>query len=398
MSILILGDIHCGKGNSIAKITIGSSINSRIADQLNLLDFCLEQAIENGVSDIVATGDIFEDCRPHPTLMALFLGWLKKCRSNNINVRIIMGNHDLMRAGDNFTSSLDIIVEADLENVFVYKQIDTILIGSSAITLMPFRDRKSFGVSSNAEAMELLKNSLVHELASIPLTFKKILVGHFAIEGAIPVGDEIDDITNELFCSKEMFNGFDYCWFGHIHKPQIMQQANPYIAHIGSMDLSNFGETEQEKVIIIINTDPNTKSFTTIKLPTRPLKRLSITIPQDVEDTTAYVIEEIKKVEGFNQSIVRLEVSLAVPELKSINKIEIEKYLMSQGVFNITGISESKKSILIKKDGNANLNTKMDTTTAIKTYAETHLDKSAQANYIELSMEILNQFKLEDKS
>jgi DNA repair exonuclease SbcCD nuclease subunit len=396
--ILLLGDTHCGKSSSMAKTVVGANINSRVDDQFNLLDFVLEQAIENGVSDIIITGDIFEDPKPHPTLLALFLLWLKKCRAQNIRVRIIMGNHDMIRAGDVFTSSLDVIREADLDNVSVYKQIDTIIIGSTAITLMPFRDRKSFSVSSNADAMELLKNSLIHELASIPITFKKILIGHFAIDGAIPVGDEIDDIVNELYCPIEMFKGYDFVWMGHIHKPQVMHKENPYIAHIGSMDISNFGEVEQHKSIIIIDTDTQSKNFITKELPTRPLKRLQITIPKDTEDTTAYVLEEMAKQSGYNNSIVRVEISLAVPELKSVNKIEIEKYLAQQGVFNITGISETKKSNLIKKDGSAALDTRMDVATAIKTYAETNIDKEAQADYIELSMEIYNQFKLEDKS
>ena len=147
-------------------------------------------------------------------------------------------------------------------------------IGSSAFTIAPFRDRKSFGSPSNSEAINILRETFTYELASIPITYKKIMIGHLAIEGSIPVGDEIDDMANELFCPLDMFNGYDYVWMGHVHKPQIMKKSNPYIAHIGSMDISNFGETDQKKYIVIINCDSGVKDFDIEYLPTRPLVKL----------------------------------------------------------------------------------------------------------------------------
>ena len=37
--VILLGDPHLGKGTGIGKTGIGSNLNSRIADQLNLLDW-----------------------------------------------------------------------------------------------------------------------------------------------------------------------------------------------------------------------------------------------------------------------------------------------------------------------------------------------------------------------
>ncbi len=44
---IILGDPHVGKGTNIGKSGIGSSLNSRIVDQLNLLDWTLDRALEH---------------------------------------------------------------------------------------------------------------------------------------------------------------------------------------------------------------------------------------------------------------------------------------------------------------------------------------------------------------
>lgn len=395
---IILGDPHLGKGVNIGKSGVGATLNSRIVDQQNLLDWTLDQAVEKGSDTIIVTGDVFEDPKPHPVLITIFIAWLKKCQAYGVNVHIIMGNHDCFRSGYIYNSPLDIISEVELDNVSVYKEINTILIGSTAFTFVPFRDRKSFGVSVNVDAISILRDSLIYELASIPVTYKKVLVGHLAIEGSIPVGDEIDDIANELFCPLNMFEGYDYVWMGHVHKPQVMQKKNPYIAHTGSMDLSNFGESDHKKHIIIVECDGEGTDFTIESLPTRPLRKISIVVPKDTVDTTAYVLQTIKELEeDLGKAIVKVEVSLATPELKSVSKSAIEKYLTEQGAFNVASISESKKIALVKKDSNNTVNTKMDVSSAIKAYAGTYVDSKIKDKFIELAMEMYTAYKEEAK-
>ena len=395
-SAIILGDLHVGKGTALGKVVLGATLNSRVVDQINLLDFVLDRAIDLHIQHIIITGDIFEEPKPHPSLLALFAAWLKRCQVHDVHVHIIIGNHDILRSGFIYTSSLDVIAEVEMDNVSIYKDINTMLIGSTAFTLVPFRDRKSFSVPSNAEAVRILRESLVYELASIPVTYQKVLIGHLAIEGSIPVGDEIDDIANELFCPLDMFEGYDYTWMGHVHKPQVMQKS-PHIAHIGSMDISNFGETDQKKFIIIFDCDTKDDPWSIEYLPTRPLKKFSIIVPKDTDDPTDYILQQLKKEKSLDKSIVKVDVSLAVPELKSVNKSVIEKYLSSQGVFAVNSITESKKVVLVKKDANNIIDTKMDVETSIKTYADKYIDAKYKSDFIELSMEILNQYKLENK-
>lgn len=394
---IILGDPHIGKGTNIGKSSVGANLNSRIVDQINLLDWTLDKAVDCHANDIIITGDVFEEPKPPPSLITLFISWLKKCHVYGISVHVIVGNHDIIRSGSIYTSPLDIISEMDLENVNVYKDIDTVMLGTTAFTFVPFRDRKSFSVTSNADALGILRDSFVYELASIPLTYHKIMVGHLAIEGSIPVGDEIDDIANELFCPLDMFKGYEQVWMGHVHKPQIMCK-NPYIAHIGSMDISNFIEVDQNKHIVIVDCENST--FQIENLPTRPLRKITIVVPKDIADSTEYVIEEIRKEKiDFNKSIVKVDVSLSVPELKSINKSSIEKFLIEQGAFNITSIMESKKISPIKKitTNSTSIDNKMDVVSAIKTYACTYVDALVRDGFIELALDILAAYKIEAK-
>jgi DNA repair exonuclease SbcCD nuclease subunit len=395
-TVIILGDPHVGKGTNIGKGGVGSTLNSRIVDQLNLLDWTLDQAVEHHADHIIITGDVFEEPKPHPALITLFISWLKKCQVHDINVHIIVGNHDILRNGLVSTSPLDIVSEVELDGISVYKDINTIIIGTTAFTLVPFRDRKSFSSNSNAEAIALVRDSLVYELASIPTTYRKVLIGHLAIEGSIPIGDEIDDLANELFCPLDMFQGYDYVWMGHVHKPQVMKKKNPYIAHIGSMDISNFGETDHKKHIVIFHCDEE-NGWSSAYLPTRPLQKITVSVPKGTDDTTAYVLSEIKKAGVQDKAIVKVEVSLASPELKSINKSTIEKYLTGQGAFNVNAISEFKKVNLIKKDNNNTIDSKMDVAAAIKTYAQTYIEDAVRPGFIELAMDILTIYKAEGK-
>lgn len=396
-SIIILGDPHVGGSTSIGKINIGSALNSRIADQINLLDWVLEQAVDNNACHIIITGDIFEEPRPHPTLITLFVSWLKKCDVNDVNVHIIRGNHDIFRTGNYYSSPLDIIAECDLENVSIYKDIDTIFIDNVAFTFIPFKDRKSYNVESNSEALSLLKDSLVYELAGIPISYNKIVVGHLAIEGSIPVGDEIDDLTNEIFCPLDMFQGYDYVWMGHVHKPQIMKKK-PHIAHIGSMDTSNFGETDHKKYVIAFDIE-NVAAFRQITLPTRPLKKIVISVPKDTNDTNKFVMDEIEKnFTDLNKAIVRLEVHLTSPELISISRSAMEKFLYDKGVFNVSGISESKKLAPLKKDVSvASMDATIDLSAAVKMFAVSQVEKERQSAFIELANDIIKQYKSESQ-
>src|SRR5579863_6576450 len=123
---IILGDVHLGKGTNIGKFGVGATLNSRIVDQLNLLDWTLDKAVEHHAEHIIITGDVFEEPKPHPSLIAMFVSWLKKCQVYDISVHIIVGNHDILRNGFSYTSPLDIITEADLDKIHIYKDINTI--------------------------------------------------------------------------------------------------------------------------------------------------------------------------------------------------------------------------------------------------------------------------------
>ena len=158
MKIAIVGDAHLSGGTILGKPSIGSALNSRVADQLNILEWIFDNAIKSEVSHIIMTGDVFDDPKPHPTIISLLFSWLKKCTDHNINVHIVVGNHDILRSGQYYMSALEIISAADMEDVYVYKHINTLHIPGASFTFMPFRDRRTFNVDSNKVAIKLMED------------------------------------------------------------------------------------------------------------------------------------------------------------------------------------------------------------------------------------------------
>lgn len=366
---LIVGDLHLGKGLTMGRPGVGLGLNSRIADQFKLLDWILEQALERNVTVIIFTGDIYEDVKPDYVLSDGFIQWLKKCEVECIDVHIIAGNHDIRRSGANYFSPLNLIQSSEIENVTVHKQVDTIYNGTVGFTLFPFRDRKSFGSATTTEAIAKVEELLSWEVTDIPDTYDKVLIGHLAIEGSIFVGDEIEDIANELMCPPMIFNGYDYVWMGHVHKPQVHRQT-PHVAHIGSLDLSDFGETDHQKILIHFNSrSPN--KFETIPVPSRPLRRVKIVVPE-FADATQIIADELAKIDAktpFSKSIVKLEVQLAGTDANA-DRGKIQKLLEQYGAFHVSSFTESRSTFVVPEEKRKNLDNTIDPKQAVKMYVE----------------------------
>lgn len=391
---LIVGDIHVGKGISIGKPGIGHAYNSRILDQMRLLDWIIDVVHEKEVDTLILTGDIFEEARPEFYLLQIFINWLKKLELECIDVHIISGNHDIKRSGNVYTSVLDIVSSLDFEHVFYHKNLTTINTPGASFTLMPYRDRRGMNVESNAEGLSQLEERLSYELLDIPYEDSRVLVGHFALENSIYVGDEIDDYMNELICPLSMFAGYHFTWMGHVHRPQVMN-SDPHIAHIGSLDLSDYGETDHTKILILFDSKSDEK-FTEIPVPSRPLRRFRLNIPENV-DATDFAIQTISQhneTMPYKNALVKLEFTIQNDQ-KGINKKQIEEFVYSLGCYYISNISESRSSIDVINTQKESVDANVDPKSAVKLYASTQVykDDDEKNNFIQICNEIIEEFK-----
>lgn len=389
---MIVGDVHLGAGLSIGKPSIDGSLNSRISDQVRILNWVLDSAIHRNVNRIIITGDIFDEVKPDNDLVVIFMDWMHSCSNNGLEVHIIAGNHDLKRIGSRYTSVLDVIESAEIPNVYIYNKIYTLNTDGVSFTFLPFRDRRSLDSDTVPDAIEKIERCLPFELAEIPFNNDKVLIGHLAIEKAF-FTNEIDDISNELMVPVSMFEGYQYVWMGHVHKPQVLSKK-PYVAHVGSMDISDFGETDQQKVVIIY--DPFSKNkFEKIPIPTRPLRRIRLDIPKG-EDTTSFVlkaIDDMEQVTPFKNAIVKIELKVLDSEASELERAKVIELINKLGAFHISGFSESRNVSVVTDDKKHIDDSAIDPKAAVKLYADLleHKDDDEKNEFISLCNELIEE-------
>lgn len=195
MKYLLVGDLHLGKGNSIGKNQLGQ-FNSRLQDQINLLDWILDTCIQNDIDTIVITGDVFQESKPHPTIIGIFFKWLKKCENKKKKIHIINGNHEILRTGSLTASALDLVNDVEFET-HIYKDFEAQEFEDAVFYFLPYRDKRMYEAKNSTDALAKFQN----EFNSIKIKTDKpqIVIGHFALEGCLAVGDEITDSLNELY-------------------------------------------------------------------------------------------------------------------------------------------------------------------------------------------------------
>lgn len=372
MKAIIVPDPHLGRSQVLGKPGSGCAINSRLADQQYLLNWILQKAILLKVTVIIITGDLYHDPRPSPILIQFFMAWLKSCEKVGIQVHIIVGNHDIIRTGSNTVSALDIVPAVEMTHATVHKDVTTVNYDGVSFTFLPYRDRRMYDGSSPQEALSLLIKEFDGQLATMPNGNKKVLVGHLTLEGSLYVGDEIDDFLNEIICPLEIFKGYDYVWMGHIHNHQVLSPNAPYIAHIGSMDRSDFGKSEVDNDKFIVSFDKN--GFDNLVLPTRPMRQINIDVSSD-KDTTDFIINFLHSFDQdkpLKDAIVKIDVQLDGQETPSSDRDKIYKYIYQNlEAHYIYKFSESRTiSVLTQNSNQVLFDNNMKVTSAIDAWSD----------------------------
>lgn len=386
MKVLIVGDVHLDKGTSIGKNYGPGKLNSRNEDKFRLLKWVQSKAIEYNVKNVIFTGDIFESYNVDNVLVQLFFSYLKSYEQYDINVHIILGNHDIKRIGSEYHSVLNLINIVELPKCKVYSEIFTQEVEDGFITFIPFRDRKSLNAETNAAALDKLS-----ELLPSKTSFPHICVGHLTLEGSLYVGDEIDDLHNELHCSSEMFSSrFNATFMGHIHKPQIRNES-PLVCHVGSLDISDFGEMNHDKIVYIY--DSSRENPIKLDVPTRNLRKLEVIIPEEV-DPTQYLIDVLSNEEdkkSFYDSILNLELKFQDPKQK-IDVKKINQTLEKYSVHNLTGIIESRAKSVVSTDKRNSLTSSVSPKDAFKDWLDSReLTDDRKSKIIQLANDIIDE-------
>lgn len=347
MKLVVLGDTHFGGGYALGKIDAYRRVNTRLLDHGATMDHVIDYIADNDVSHLVITGDIYEHRRPEAAQMGVFSEKLARLTELGVQTHIVVGNHDLVRAHKSTT--VDVLKQLRLPTVHIWSEIDSFHcedprggIGANLV-FFPFRTKQMLQCPSNKKAIEYLKDRLVYEVRGFENPGPKILVGHFALQGAKTQSVTMDQAASEIVLPLSMFSELDLTVMGHIHQYQILGK-DPLIMHLGSMERADFGEAGEKKHFLVVDTEGGNMSYQLLPLPVRELHDMVLdhTAADPDKDVMEAVLKEVRDYGKSNkmlQSIVRAEILVNDRVAQDVRTDKVVEILVDEfGVHNCVGV------------------------------------------------------------
>lgn len=256
MRIGFIGDVHLGASLSLSKKEGSAGMPSRQEDYFNTLKTTIKGLFDNGARYLVFTGDIFEHRLPTIKQQECFSNALAYALALGFKLVVIcVGNHDQLRTIN--STNLSYLKELDLPQIRVCDDIECVEIKEDDkvicnLIAIPYRDRRWYGVATNAEALEAIDNEFSMVMSSIDNDAPKVVIGHMTIEGTLWMVEEYAELYNgnELVLPQSMFNNVNITVMGHVHTPGIISKK-PLIFYTGSMEKRGGFEDHDKKYFII---------------------------------------------------------------------------------------------------------------------------------------------------
>ena len=300
---VVVGDLHLRRTDPLG-IVEEDGLNSRLKDKLEALGSIVQYACTNHATHLELLGDIFDAVNPSEKLKELFWLELKPALDANIEIRIIIGNHD--RTGLTYNFSGDkIIVQNNIKIISNDYFVDRLKLPNRKKELVV--RHIPYGIKE-----KVTENLHVSSSSCEP----DMLFGHFEIEGAqlapdnaqIRQGFKVEEVPGRLV------------WLGHIHK---FQEFRPGFAYIGSTVKCDFGEVTNTKVFGKIDIyDDGQMKFQYNEIPQRPMYQYTVS-EDDVNNL--YISEQIPKELKEKGVLIKFKLVGSAEWVKSIDKARFRK-------------------------------------------------------------------------
>ena len=212
--VLFFSDLHLG-------VHQNSATWHNIA--LDLADWIDEVAIQHKIDTIFFAGDVFHD-RHEIGVNTLHTAKKFFDKLSKYKVHLLPGNHDAFLSSTVEVNSVEIL---ESENVFVYTNPTTLLVGDKKVTFCPWKTD-----ISNLEKVDML-------------------VGHFEIMNFHMTATKICDHGSN---SEDLLSKANCVVTGHFHTRDLrFYEDNKYILYLGSPYEMDFGDRGQRKGVSIID-------------------------------------------------------------------------------------------------------------------------------------------------
>jgi DNA repair exonuclease SbcCD nuclease subunit len=273
VKLALYGDLHL------------SERSPRYTHALNVLDDCLNIAMQHGVTVHVFLGDVFEG-DPTPNEYHAFLQRVYRLIEHNSIVCIVRGNHESYAAYGFFELLHPMIRVA-------WNDFLDVRLGAARLLLVPYpvRYRPPFHtvdqdtISGSIRASAVLIADKIR--TTVAFDAKPVLVlGHLSIEGLTTRDMDFERHSpNEVVVPLEAFAPAALTKVGHIHKAQ---QLTGKVGSVGSLYRCSFAEADDLKVFSLVTiADDGTIIDEAIPSPCRGMCEFRVALDDLVPATLA---------------------------------------------------------------------------------------------------------------
>jgi len=272
---------------------------SRMDEYASVLDEVARIAIDREVDAVLIAGDVFDSPASPPEAERLVYDFLARLLPERIACVLIAGNHDHPRklaALARLLEGLRIHVRAEVRPP---DQGGVVSLASrdgneeARVAVLPFvPERKVFDAcavmgeqrdwyAAYAQRIEQILALLTADLG--PRTVNLVLA-HALVSGARVGTGERPLHLGEVYglTAQQLPANVQYIGLGHLHRPQELMTPSK-AAYAGSLIELDFGETEQEKRVVIVEAAPgHAASLESVPLTTgrRPLRDVAGTLEE----------------------------------------------------------------------------------------------------------------------
>lgn len=219
--IMVIGDLHLGNN-------LDSAVYHDIA--LNYAKWIKDQCTQNGIYDLLFLGDIFHN-REEIGTNTLHTAYEFFTILSNFNIIIILGNHDLYYKD-----------KTDITSTSVFR-------GWNNITIISEKMQHEFGEPTN-------KSDTIVPLCFCPWGYTtdipkcSILFGHFELE---TFKHSSVKLCEHGVKPEYLLSVAPLIFTGHFHERQEREYKNGKIIYVGSVFEQNWGETDTDKGVYILD-------------------------------------------------------------------------------------------------------------------------------------------------
>ena len=314
--IVCVADVHEGISFGFL-LDPETGVSARALDLHRNFVASAKWAIDHGTKLFCVLGDLFDRTHVAPVFREMVRrDVIEPLGAADVDVWLLAGNHDQPRAFARGTS-LDDFRGYDHVKVFRHPTTETRKFGSTTVgfLLLPYmhpeeivsRYREREGVEvSREQAYQLARatwRQWIADQARALEADRKIVYGHFWVEGAVPSTAAYEIVPGEFTFTRDMFPPqVDLAVFGHIHRHQTIWDR---VVYTGAPERIDWGERDEPKGFVAL--DAAKASWEFIELAARPMVKVDVTVGLD-EDPTAKIVAALP--DDPTDKLVRLEVTL----------------------------------------------------------------------------------------